>query len=151
MENKPLRIDNLEYIDSLRWIAILMVLMVHFSQLIPPNIHIPVMLSNFFSFWQYGVMLFFIVSAYTLFRSLNLRNEINFKNFFIMWKISFSLYLIHLFILQFIWPQMSILKELNIFVIFTILISIIMILSYISYYLIEIKFIKIWKYIINKI
>jgi peptidoglycan/LPS O-acetylase OafA/YrhL/glycosyltransferase involved in cell wall biosynthesis len=355
MESKPLKIDNLEYIDSLRWIAILMVLMVHFSQLIPSNIRLPLILNNFFSYWQYGVILFFIVSAYTLFRSLNLRNEINFKNFFMrrffriaplyyimiilviiyvkifspildpliydisfnnfilhiifinslfnidklnvfiwwewtiftevwfylilpfiylykkhiniyffisviinilltlyiinynitwinqiiiyfspffhfsaffiwcliyknennekinnffikyknyilsfiisillilsyntsqrieiyliiltllwlffmliknnqikifdnyilrfIWKISFSLYLIHLFVLQFIWPKMIILKEFNIFITFTILISIIMILSYLSYYLIEINFINFWKKILKK-
>lgn len=72
------------YIDSLRGIAILLVLLIHVSQLIDRQFFNPGMIS-FFENGQLGVQLFFMVSAYTLMLSNYARegeNGFN-RNFFI--------------------------------------------------------------------
>lgn len=71
-----------KYIDSLRGLAVLAVIMVHCSQLGDSD-HIPKKLMSIFSNGDKGVQLFFIASAFTLFLSLNYRNENSSKNFFI--------------------------------------------------------------------
>jgi len=67
---------KLRYIDALRGYAILGVLAVHISQ--TDGLRLSNELMNFLSQGQKGVQLFFLVSAYTLFRSINFRiNETN--------------------------------------------------------------------------
>src|SRR5437870_5372237 len=64
--------EFLPFIDVLRGIAILMVVVVHTSLSVPalsPKIR------NVAAFGQMGVQLFFLVSAYTLARSLTLRSD----------------------------------------------------------------------------
>ena len=78
-----MEINTLKYIDSLRWIAILLVLIVHSTLLLPlMNINPVENIQKLLWFWQYGVILFFLVSSYTLFRSLDLKKEKNKKYFF---------------------------------------------------------------------
>ena len=68
--------NKLRYIDALRGYAILGVLAVHISQ--TDGLRLSSQLMNFLSQGQKGVQLFFLVSAYTLFRSINFRkNETN--------------------------------------------------------------------------
>jgi len=76
---------NLDYIDSMRGIAILMVLTVHSTMFLSIyNIeHLPYNIENILYSGKYGVALFFIASAYTLFRSLDIRHENGFKKYFI--------------------------------------------------------------------
>ncbi|MGQ4006366.1 acyltransferase [Francisellaceae bacterium CB300] len=75
---------NLKYINSLRGIAIIMVMLVHYTQLFSvANLHLPLHLEMVFYSGKYGVLLFFIVSSYTLFRSLDIRKEDGFKNYYI--------------------------------------------------------------------
>lgn len=76
---------NLDYIDSMRGIAILMVLAVHFTTFLAVyNIeHLPFHLENVFYSGKYGVALFFIVSAFTLFRSLDVRQENGFGKYYL--------------------------------------------------------------------
>jgi len=77
-------INNLHYIDSLRWIAIILVLIVHSRILLTlANIDIQKNIDTLIWYWQYWVVLFFLVSSYTLFRSLSLRKENNYKFFFL--------------------------------------------------------------------
>lgn len=78
------KLNTFWYMDSLRWIAILLVLMVHFTLLIPYiDKSISENIKNLMYIWQYGVILFFIISSYTLFRSIDLRKENSFKSFYI--------------------------------------------------------------------
>jgi peptidoglycan/LPS O-acetylase OafA/YrhL len=96
-----MKIDNLDYIDSLRWIAIILVLIIHLSIWLPIlGIKIPNYILTFIWFWQYGVLLFFLVSSYTLFRSLDLRKENNMKYFFLrrFFRIAPLYYLIIIFL-----------------------------------------------------
>ncbi len=76
---------NLDYIDAMRGIAVLMVLFVHstmfFSLYDIENL--PFHFERFLFSGKYGVILFFLVSSYTLFRSLDLRKEDGFKNYYI--------------------------------------------------------------------
>ena len=76
---------NLDYIDSMRGIAILMVLTVHSTMFFGLfNLTgLPYKFDIILSSGKYGVALFFIVSAYTLFRSLDIRKEKGYKNYFI--------------------------------------------------------------------
>lgn len=104
LENK----FNLDYIDSMRGVAILMVLIVHstmFFSLVGIT-ELPFNLEKVIYSGKYGVSLFFIVSAYTLFRSLDLRKESGFKSYFIrrFFRIApmYYLVLITLFFLYFI-------------------------------------------------
>ncbi|MFT4033282.1 MAG: acyltransferase [Siphonobacter sp.] len=62
-----------EYIDSLRGIAILLVLLVHASQLGSRLTFFPKPLADFITNGQFGVQLFFIVSSYTLMLSYESR------------------------------------------------------------------------------
>ncbi|MDH6354098.1 peptidoglycan/LPS O-acetylase OafA/YrhL [Dysgonomonas sp. PH5-45] len=66
-----------EYIDSLRGIAVLMVILVHIGNMLLPQdeiqYHYPEWLCRIISAGRYGVQLFFIVSALTLFMSHNNR------------------------------------------------------------------------------
>lgn len=93
---------NLNYIDSMRGIAILMVLSVHSTVFF--NIfridHLPFNFEQILYSARYGVALFFIVSGYTLFRSLDIRQENGFKNYFIrrFFRIA-PLYYVVLFVL----------------------------------------------------
>lgn len=73
---------KLKYIDTLRGLAVLAVLMVHCFQIGDVDL-IPSKLLRFFSFGDKGVQLFFIASAFTLFLSLHRRNESSSRNFFI--------------------------------------------------------------------
>lgn len=80
-----MNVHNLKYIDSMRGIAIVMVLLVH-SQMFMRLFHIETLPFNFEHLLRSGangVALFFIVSAYTLFRSLDVRKEKGFKDYFI--------------------------------------------------------------------
>lgn len=65
---------KLNYIDVLRGIAILGVLMVHCGQY-GHNDFIPVTIANIIGNGANGVQLFYIASAFTLFLSMNRRNE----------------------------------------------------------------------------
>tara|TARA_Y100001958_G_C21216307_1_gene541714 strand:+ start:12 stop:1109 length:1098 start_codon:yes stop_codon:yes gene_type:complete len=78
--------DNYRYeiFDCLRGLAIFLVFINH----IPYNDYLlndntPILVKKFFLSGTYGVQLFYIVSAATLLLSLNLRNEKNFKHFYI--------------------------------------------------------------------
>jgi len=76
---------NVDYIDSMRGVAILMVLAVHstmFFKLFNLS-ELPFNIEKILYSGKYGVALFFIVSAYTLFRSLDLRKENSFVKYFI--------------------------------------------------------------------
>jgi peptidoglycan/LPS O-acetylase OafA/YrhL len=78
------KLEKLHYIDALRGLAILMVLMHHSAQ--QGLVKMPHVLSVFLSLGTRGVQLFFIASAFTLFRSHQNRNGIErspLKNFFI--------------------------------------------------------------------
>lgn len=74
-----------QYIDSLRGIAILLVILVHASYLPHMTNHLPDLFVRFANNGQYGVQLFFIASAFTLFMShQNRRGEEHAnRNFFI--------------------------------------------------------------------
>lgn len=75
---------NLKYIDSLRGLAVLGVILVHCSQVGANNY--PFLIANIFRNGALGVQLFFMISAFTLFLSYNNRkkSENNTKlNFFI--------------------------------------------------------------------
>ncbi len=76
---------DLDYIDSMRGIAILMVLAIHSTLFfdIFNIVKLPLNLENILYSGKYGVSLFFIVSAYTLFRSLDIRKENGYKNYYI--------------------------------------------------------------------
>ena len=76
---------NLDYIDSMRGIAILMVLAVHSTIFftIYEIKQLPFKMEYIIYSGKYGVVLFFIVSAYTLFRSLDIRHEKGFGNYYI--------------------------------------------------------------------
>jgi peptidoglycan/LPS O-acetylase OafA/YrhL len=77
-------VKNLKYIDALRGIAVLGVLMVHCSKFGANNY--PFLLSKIFDNGAMGVQLFYVVSAFTLFLSVSFRskNEKNpNRNFFI--------------------------------------------------------------------
>lgn len=79
-----MKLSTIDYIDSLRGIAIILVLIVHSGFLLnAADIHLDESMRILMWFWQFWVILFFLVSAYTLFRSLDLRKEINIKYFFI--------------------------------------------------------------------
>lgn len=69
-------IQRYPYVDSLRGIAILMVVAVHAAQIV---FH-PGLYASFFSRGAYGVQLFFIVSSLTLFLSYEQRKKVDGKN-----------------------------------------------------------------------
>jgi peptidoglycan/LPS O-acetylase OafA/YrhL len=71
-QNGMVKTHRLHYIDALRGIAILGVILLHTGQGI---VNLPPLLANFCSMGAYGVMLFFIVSALTLFMSINEREK----------------------------------------------------------------------------
>lgn len=76
--------NNFKYIDALRGIAILMVIIVHSMQ--HGSVLMPKILSILLSFGSRGVQLFFVASAITLFLSLNRRTKIEKRpntNFFV--------------------------------------------------------------------
>ena len=64
--------QKLDHIDSLRGIAILMVMFVHTSQSIP---ELPLWIKRAAKYGQFGVQLFFVVSAITLCISASRRND----------------------------------------------------------------------------
>ncbi len=74
VENRE--IQHLAYIDSLRGIAILIVIVVHAAQIV---FH-PGLFATILSKGAYGVQLFFIVSALTLFLSYEQRQPLEIKN-----------------------------------------------------------------------
>jgi len=79
-----IKLEKLDYIDTIRGMAILMVIITHTAQ--QGVVKLPHILSVFFSFGARGVQLFFIASAFTLFRSYEKRNKMEkslLKNFFI--------------------------------------------------------------------
>ena len=63
------------YIDALRGIAVLLVILVHFGQRVPIN----KVLSQLSEFGQYGVQLFFVMSAFTLCYSMKKESEFSFR------------------------------------------------------------------------
>jgi peptidoglycan/LPS O-acetylase OafA/YrhL len=73
---------KIEYLDSLRGIAILMVILVHTSQIVKD---LPSSIRMFADYCQMGVQLFFVLSAFTLCLSMERRkNETNsIRNFYI--------------------------------------------------------------------
>jgi peptidoglycan/LPS O-acetylase OafA/YrhL len=76
---------KLKYIDALRGLAVLAVLIVH-TYHFGDNTHLPALFAAFVNKGIYGVQLFFFISAFTLFLSVNARydKEKHFKgNFFI--------------------------------------------------------------------
>lgn len=96
------------YIDSLRGYAVFMVLCTHIFAFIANSDH-RVPLSNFWVQCRFGVMLFFIISALTLFLSFEqkIKSEISpIKNFFIrrVFRIAplfYLLFLVNIFFKQF--------------------------------------------------
>jgi peptidoglycan/LPS O-acetylase OafA/YrhL len=72
---------RLDYIDALRGIAALMVLLCHSLQ-VDPSLILPKNLSESFEAGKYGVQLFFVISALTIFYSLY-NSDANTTNFFI--------------------------------------------------------------------
>lgn len=76
--------SKLDYIDVMRGVAILMVIVHHTAQ--QGHIQMPHFLSVIFSLGTRGVQLFFIASAFTLFRSYQNRNSLEqrpLRNFYI--------------------------------------------------------------------
>ncbi len=94
-------IKHFDYIDALRGIAILMVVMAHAGQIVfKPGIE-----ASITSFGTHGVQLFFMVSSFTLFMSYHQRQKIDKENtdkfFFIrrIFRIAPAFYLATLFYL----------------------------------------------------
>ena len=78
------KLEKLNYIDALRGLAILMVLIHHSAQ--QGTVQMPHVLSVLLSLGTRGVQLFFIASAFTLFRSYQNRNSMEqspLQNFYI--------------------------------------------------------------------
>ena len=77
MKSAHTDIENLDYVDMLRGLAILAVLMVHCTQgLSAVGLqHLPLNLEYLMYAGKHGVALFFVVSSYTLMRSMN--NRVN--------------------------------------------------------------------------
>lgn len=65
------KIKKYKYIDALRGVAILLVIMVHCSQ----RFDLPPLINQLMQIGPKGVQLFFIISAFTLFLSINKRRE----------------------------------------------------------------------------
>lgn len=94
---KDVNIQDLSYINSLRGIAILSVFLVHVTNAFHSSL--PFSMQNLFYLGRYGVVLFFLVSSFTLFRSLDIRKENEghyINNFFIrrFFRIAPAYYLI---------------------------------------------------------
>ena len=71
---------NLKYIDAVRGYAILGVIMIHTLTIVQPtNMYLQILANK----GKYGVQLFFIASAFTLFLSQQRRSEVGKKKFFI--------------------------------------------------------------------
>lgn len=106
---------DLDYIDSMRGIAILMVLAVHSTLFfdIFNIVNLPLNLENVLYSGKYGVSLFFIVSAYTLFRSLDIRKEHGFKNYYIrrFFRIAPLYYLLIILLFTFTTGKMYYMEE----------------------------------------
>ena len=62
-------IRRLDYLDALRGVAVLLVLLVH-TQELAPDIKLPSTIFNFVNTSKYGVQLFFEISAFTIFYTL---------------------------------------------------------------------------------
>lgn len=69
-EDLKIQDHSLAYVDTARGIAILMVIAVHLSQ---QFVHMNPIIRSITAFGQLGVQLFFVASAYTLFRSIDQR------------------------------------------------------------------------------
>ncbi|RYG39732.1 MAG: hypothetical protein EOO01_28930 [Chitinophagaceae bacterium] len=72
---------RLDYVDALRGLAALMVLVCHSLQ-VDPSLEVPSSLANKFEACKYGVQLFFVISGFTIFYSLH-NSDSNTTNFFI--------------------------------------------------------------------
>src|SRR5689334_2851146 len=72
---------RLDYLDALRGIAVLLVLMVHAGELNTGATLTPV-LTNFIESGKYGVQLFFLISAFTIFYTLH-KGDKSSRNFLI--------------------------------------------------------------------
>ncbi len=72
---------RLDYIDALRGLAALMVLVCHSPQ-VDPSLHLPHQMAGVFETCKYGVQLFFVISAFTIFYSLYTSDSSTY-NFFI--------------------------------------------------------------------
>lgn len=69
---QKVRMNKLAHVDSLRGIAILLVVFNHVAESIPG---LPLVLAGLGYFGKYGVQLFFLMSAYTLSLSMDSRND----------------------------------------------------------------------------
>ena len=95
----------LKYIDAVRGYAILGVIMIHVLTVVQPkNIYLQLLANK----GKYGVQLFFIASAFTLFLSQERRREVGKKSFFIrrFFRIA-PMYYIGIFIYLFIFKEVS--------------------------------------------
>lgn len=75
------KLNKFDYIDAFRGIAIVMVFLIHASYWsgqteILQSYILPFHLGNLISLGQYGVSLFFMISAFTLFHSLSVRAKV---------------------------------------------------------------------------
>jgi peptidoglycan/LPS O-acetylase OafA/YrhL len=66
---------KLDFIDALRGIAALMVVVYHTALMPRPNLEIPIGLDKFVRLGGLGVVLFFVISAFTLYLSGNNRKQ----------------------------------------------------------------------------
>ncbi|TBO42190.1 acyltransferase family protein [Pedobacter kyonggii] len=67
-------LNRLRYLDALRGVAVLLVMMVHSTELSNTS-SFPLMVANFISSGVFGVQLFFIISAFTLFYTLSIEKK----------------------------------------------------------------------------
>lgn len=72
--------EKLHFVDSIRGIAVLLVILVHASQYVTG---LPPIANKLLAQGSRGVLLFYIASAFTLFLSLNNRKEENYLSYFI--------------------------------------------------------------------
>ena len=76
-------IKKLDYIDALRGLSILLVLLVHIQNNLVPAETLPDVFVKAAEQGRMGVQLFFMISAFTMFYSLSLRKEVSYKSFFL--------------------------------------------------------------------
>ena len=100
--------NYIEYIDGLRGIAVLMVVIIHFSQTLGNgsiNGFIIPGFSRIIDSFARGVQLFFIISSFTLFNSIvNSNGDNTYKKFYIRRAFRIlPLYFLFVFLFYFFW------------------------------------------------